>query len=103
MKVVEKEQEKVAKKSEKLKSKRDTAALSTDQHLETYCLLRGLEMELKVEDCYDFVKFMLNLQDLKEKLKSVGVANLIPVGSAVTKTIRKEAFMIDIILNYNKS
>ena len=32
----------------------------------------------------------------------MGLANLIPVGSAVTKTIRKEAFMIDIILNYNK-
>ena len=28
---------------------------------------------------------------------------MIPVGSSVTKTIRKEAFMIDIILNYNKT
>lgn len=60
-------------------------------------------MDLKMEDCYDFVKFMLTLQELKESLRQIGIANLIPVGSAVTKTIRKEAFMVDIILNYNKS
>jgi hypothetical protein len=72
-KVAEKENEKGSKRVEKLRSKRDAAALSTDQHLETYCLLRGLEMELRVEDCYDFVKFMLTLQDLKEKLKLIGI------------------------------
>lgn len=65
-------------------------------------MLRGLEMDLRMEDSYDFVKFMLTMQDLKESLKQVGITNLIPVGSAVTKSIRKEAFMVDIILNYNK-
>jgi hypothetical protein len=29
--------------------------------------------------------------------------NMIPVGSAVTKTIRKDAYMIDVILNFNKA
>jgi hypothetical protein len=53
-------------------------------------MLRGLEMNLKMEDSYDFVKFMLTMTELKEKLKQVGIANLIPVGSSVTKTIRRE-------------
>lgn len=29
--------------------------------------------------------------------------NLIPVGSAVSKTIRKDCYMIDVILNFNKA
>jgi hypothetical protein len=29
--------------------------------------------------------------------------NLIPVGSTVNKIVRKDNFMIDIILNYNKT
>ena len=61
-----------------------------DQTFESYCMLRGLEMNLKMEDSYDFVKFMLTMTELKEKLKQVGIANLIPVGSSVTKTIRRE-------------
>jgi hypothetical protein len=40
---------------------------------------------------------------MKQELSKIGVPNLIPVGSAVTKTTRKEAFVIDIILNYNKT
>ena len=36
-------------------------------------------------------------------MTELGVPNLIPVGSTVTKTIRKEAFVIDIILNFNKT
>jgi len=62
-----------------------------------------MDLDLKMEDCYDFVKFMFILQGLKQELTQIGVPNLIPVGSAVTKTTRKEAFVIDIILNYNKS
>jgi len=31
------------------------------QSFESYCLLRTLEMELRLEDSYDFVKFMLTL------------------------------------------
>ena len=64
-------------------------------------MLRGLEMDLRMEDSYDFVKFMLTCQELKEKLKLAGIKNLIPVGSAVTKSIRKESFMVDIVLNYS--
>ncbi len=45
---------------------------------------------------------MLCLQGLKEQLTQIGIVNLIPVGSAVTKTIRKESYMIDVILNFNK-
>lgn len=64
-KTLDKEHEKILKKQEKLKQKRDLAVsqLTTncDTSLETYCLLRGLEMDLKMEDCYDFVKFMLTL------------------------------------------
>jgi hypothetical protein len=77
--------------------------VSGDSSFETYCLLRGMDLDLKMEDCYDFVKFMLTLQGLKQSLAAIGVPNLIPVGSAVTKTTRKEAFVIDMILNYNKT
>ena len=76
-------------------------SVSCEQNFETYCMLRGLELDLRMEDSYDFVKFMLTCQELKEKLKLAGIKNLIPVGSAVTKSIRKESFMIDIVLNYS--
>jgi hypothetical protein len=45
---------------------------------------------------------MLKLQELKETLEHIGILNLIPVGSTINKIIRKDSFMIDIILNYNK-
>lgn len=56
-----------------------------------------------MEDQYDFVKFMLKMQELKEPFEAIGVLNLIPVGSTVNKIVRKDSFMIDIILNYNKA
>ncbi len=43
------------------------------------------------------------MQELKEQFEQVGILNLIPVGSTVNKIVRKDNFMIDIILNYNKS
>lgn len=50
--------------------------------------MRALESELRTEESYEFVKFMLALQGLKDKLNEIGIINLIPVGSAVTKSIR---------------
>ncbi len=73
------------------------------QSFESFCLLRSLECELRLEDSYDFVKFMLTLQGLKEGLLEIGIINLIPVGSAVTKSVRREQFMVDVILNFNKA
>ena len=70
---------------------------------EAYCLLRSHEIQLQLEDQYDFVKFMLKMQELKERFEEIGVLNLIPVGSTVNKIVRKEKFMIDVILNYNKN
>ena len=46
---------------------------------------------------------MLKLQELKDKLHELGIMNLIPVGSAVTKTVRLDCNMIDVILNFNKA
>lgn len=69
---------------------------------EAYCLMRCLEIQLSIEDQYDFVKFMLKMQEFKEKLEVHGVINVIPVGSSVNKVVRKDNFMIDIILNFNK-
>ena len=46
---------------------------------------------------------MLTLQQQKDKLNEIGIINLIPVGSAVTKSIRRECFMVDVILNFNKA
>jgi hypothetical protein len=46
---------------------------------------------------------MLKLQELKESLVEFGIMNMIPVGSAVTKSIRKDSYMIDVILNFNKA
>lgn len=71
--------------------------------LEAYCLLRAMEISLGMEDQYDFVRFMLKMQELKEKFEQIGVLNLIPVGSTVNKIVRKDNYMIDIILNFNKS
>lgn len=45
---------------------------------------------------------MLKLQELKEQFDQIGILNLIPVGSTVNKIIRKDNYMVDIILNYNK-
>ena len=70
---------------------------------EAYCLLRSHEIQLQLEDQYDFVKFMLKMQELKEAFESIGILNLIPVGSTVNKIVRRENFMVDIILNYNKT
>jgi hypothetical protein len=39
---------------------------------------------------------------MREKLTEYGIMNLIPVGSAVTKTVRLGCNMIDVILNFNK-
>jgi hypothetical protein len=46
---------------------------------------------------------MLKMQELKEAFEGIGILNLIPVGSTVNKIVRRENFMIDIILNYNKA
>ena len=46
---------------------------------------------------------MLKMQELKESFEEIGILNLIPVGSTVNKIVRRENFMVDIILNYNKS
>lgn len=70
---------------------------------EAYLLCRSHELQLNFEDQYDFVRFLKRLQELQPKLSEIGVLNLIPIGSAVTKTIRKDSFCMDIILNYNKS
>ncbi len=43
------------------------------------------------------------MQELKEQFEGIGILNLIPVGSTVNKIVRKDNFMIDIILNYNKT
>ena len=63
--------------------------------------MRVLENELRVEESYEFVRFMLVLQSLKDRLNDIGIINLIPVGSAVTKTLRRDCFMVDVILNFN--
>ena len=46
---------------------------------------------------------MFTLQQQKDRLNEIGIINLIPVGSAVTKSIRRECFMVDVILNFNKA
>lgn len=71
--------------------------------LEAYCLLRSHEIMLKMEDQYDFVKFMIKMQELKESFEQIGILNLIPVGSTVNKIVRRDNFMVDIILNYSKT
>ena len=76
---------------------------SLAQSFEQYCLIRALENDLRTEESYDFVKFMLVLQGLKDKLNEIGIINLIPVGSSVTKSIRRDCFMIDVILNFNQA
>jgi hypothetical protein len=43
------------------------------------------------------------MQELKEPFEQIGILNLIPVGSTVNKIVRKDNFMIDIILNYSKA
>lgn len=73
------------------------------QSFEQYCLMRALESELRTEESYEFVKFMLALQGLKDRLNEIGIINLIPVGSAVTKSIRRDCFMVDVILNFNQA
>ena len=65
--------------------------------------MRTLESELRTEESYEFVRFMLALQSLKDKLNEIGIINLIPVGSAVTKSIRRDCFMVDVILNFNQA
>jgi hypothetical protein len=46
---------------------------------------------------------MLKIQELKLTFEQIGILNLIPVGSTVNKIVRKDSYMIDIILNYNKT
>ena len=70
---------------------------------EAYALLRSHDIQLQLEDQYDFVKFMLKIQELKMPFEQIGVLNLIPVGSTVNKIVRRDSYMIDIILNYNKT
>lgn len=46
---------------------------------------------------------MLKIQELKLTFEQIGILNLIPVGSTVNKIVRRDSYMIDIILNYNKT
>jgi hypothetical protein len=40
---------------------------------------------------------------MKEKFNGLGIMSLIPVGSAVTKTLRLGSNMIDVLMNFNKA
>lgn len=40
---------------------------------------------------------------MKDKLNEIGIINMIPVGSAVTKSMRRDQFMVDVILNFNQA
>jgi hypothetical protein len=109
MKELERLQEKERKKQMKAIEKRTSAlqkyqvSLEEQGMFEAYCLLRSHEIQLQLEDQYDFVKFMLKMQELKEGFEGIGILNLIPVGSTVNKIVRRENFMVDVILNYNKT
>lgn len=46
---------------------------------------------------------MLRMQDFKEILQKIGIISLIPVGSTVNKIVRRDNYMIDIILHYIKN
>ncbi len=103
-KMQEKERKKMLKEQERRQISVSKYSVSLEEQgmFEAYVLLRSHEIQLQLEDQYDFVKFMLKLQELKETLEHIGILNLIPVGSTINKIIRKDSFMIDIILNYNK-
>ena len=104
-KMQEKERKKMMKNQEKrsVAVQKYTVSLEEQGMFEAYCLLRSHEIQLALEDQYDFVKFMLRMQELKEQFEGIGILNLIPVGSTVNKIVRKDNFMIDIILNYNRT
>ncbi|CDW81365.1 UNKNOWN [Stylonychia lemnae] len=104
-KLLDKEKKRLAKLQEKRASAvlKYTVSLEEQGMLEAYVMLRSHEIQLSVEDQYDFVKFMFKLSEIKEPLEQLGIMNMIPVGSAVTKTVRKEFYTIDVILNYNKA
>lgn len=106
---MEKLQDKERKKLLKMQERRQGAlqkyhiSLEEQGMFEAYALLRSHEIQLQLEDQYDFVKFMLKIQELKMPFEQIGVLNLIPVGSTVNKIVRRDSYMIDIILNYNKT
>ena len=64
-------------------------------------MMKSIECMPSPEENYDFIKIVLKLNELKQQMLELGIMNLIPVGSAVTKTLRKDNLQIDIILNYN--
>eukprot|EP00347_Sterkiella_histriomuscorum_P018458 403345443 len=109
LKIQEKLMEKERKRQAKIQEKREiaiqkyTVSLEEQGMFEAYVLLRSTELQLLMEDQYDFVKFILKIQELKPKLEEIGILNIIPVGSATNKTIRRDYFMMDIIMNYNKT
>ena len=70
---------------------------------EAYVMLRSLELQLITEDHYDFVKFIFRIRELKNDFDEIGISSIIPVGSAANKNIRRDEYMIDIILSYNRN
>ncbi|TNV82965.1 hypothetical protein FGO68_gene2765 [Halteria grandinella] len=103
-KMTEKEKRKEIRLMEKRSSISQKYQVSQDELkvFEAYCLQRCIEIQLSIEDQYDFVKFMLKMQEFKKELEGLGVINLIPVGSSVNKVVRKSNFLVDIILNFNQ-
>jgi len=43
----------------------------------------------------------VKLREMQEQLNGLGIVNLFPVGSSVTKTVRKDNLKVDIILNFS--
>jgi hypothetical protein len=101
----EKERKKMIKQIEKRAGALQKYSVTLEEQgmFEAYCFLRSHEIQLSMEDQYDFVKFMLKMQELKLQFEQIGILNLVPVGSTVNKIVRKDNYMIDVILNYNKT
>jgi len=70
-------------------------------HFDSYCYRKVLEMKLGMDDCYDVMRVMLKMQELKEKLFERGVISFVPVGSSAIETLRKNHFLVDFMLNYS--
>ena len=65
--------------------------------------MRTLELAPTPEEHHDVQKILLRLREMQEQLNELGIINLFPVGSVITKSLRKDNLKIDVILNFSNA
>lgn len=60
-------------------------------------------MQPSAEEMHDINKVLARLRELHEQLDELGIVNMFPVGSVITRSLRKDSLEVDVILNFSNA